>query len=125
VIDGIFFKLVLLIECRSSCIASAAIFGRLPVKNIRGPDHYRAEAAHFLELAAAADDARLRDSYLGLCIQYERLADVLECSSPRNTAAALNEPQPAGKGQPANDRNQCGGIVSGFAPSFSASSTKS
>jgi len=55
VIDSIFLKLVLLIECGSSGIASAAIFGRLPVKKIRGPDHYRAEAAHFLELAAAAD----------------------------------------------------------------------
>jgi hypothetical protein len=82
-----FLNLVLLIECGSS----AAICGRLPVKKIRGPDHYRAEAAHFLELATAADDARLRDSYLGLCIQYERLADVLEYSPP---AEPVEPPRP-------------------------------
>jgi hypothetical protein len=92
VIDSIFLKLVLLIECGSSGIASAAIFGRLPVKKIRGPDHYRAEAAHFLELAAAADDARLRDSYLSLCIQYERLADVLEYSPREGCNAPPAEP---------------------------------
>src|ERR1043166_7046846 len=45
----------------------------------RAPARYREEAARFRELAAAADDSReLRDSYLALSIQFERLAQLLE-----------------------------------------------
>jgi hypothetical protein len=41
--------------------------------------------------AASTDNARLRDSYLGLSIQYERLADVLKGfpSEPKKTPAPL------------------------------------
>ena len=43
------------------------------------PGRYREEAAHFREMAnAAIDSAELRDSYLALAVQYERLAEVLE-----------------------------------------------
>jgi hypothetical protein len=46
---------------------------------LRDPLRYREDAAHFLELAAAATDSRLlRDSYLALAIEFERLADILE-----------------------------------------------
>jgi hypothetical protein len=49
------------------------------MNSLRDPDWYRQEAAHFRRMAAAStDNARLRDSYLGLSIQYERLADVLK-----------------------------------------------
>jgi hypothetical protein len=45
----------------------------------RDPARYREEAARFRELAAAADDSReLRDSYLALSIQFERLAQLLD-----------------------------------------------
>jgi hypothetical protein len=40
---------------------------------LRDPLRYREDAAHFLELAAL-----LRDSYLALAIEFERLADILE-----------------------------------------------
>ena len=45
----------------------------------RDPHRYREEAAHFLELARKVGDSReLRDSYLALALQYERLARILE-----------------------------------------------
>jgi hypothetical protein len=48
----------------------------------RDPRRYREEAALFRELAAAAvDSAELRDSYLGLALQYERVAQLLEQSA--------------------------------------------
>ena len=46
--------------------------------NLRDPRQYREEAAHFFEKAAATADRRLRDSYLGVALQFERLAQVLE-----------------------------------------------
>jgi hypothetical protein len=47
----------------------------------RNPQRYREEAARFLKLAEAATDSReLRDSYLALSIEYERLAQILEKS---------------------------------------------
>ena len=48
----------------------------------RDPQAYREEAAQLRGRASAAtDSARLRDSYLALAIQYERLANVLEQAS--------------------------------------------
>jgi hypothetical protein len=47
--------------------------------NLRSPSRYREEASRFRGLAmAAVDSARLRDSYLALAIEFERLADTLE-----------------------------------------------
>jgi hypothetical protein len=58
------------------------------MNNARDPKRYREEAAHFREMAAAAtDSAQLRDSYLGLALQYERLASFLE-------KAAASAPKP-------------------------------
>ena len=48
------------------------------VANRSRADRYRQDAAHFRERAAAAIDPQLRASYLGLAMEYERLADVLE-----------------------------------------------
>jgi hypothetical protein len=46
---------------------------------LRDPFRYREGAAYFLELAKAATDSpELRDSYLALVLQYERLARILE-----------------------------------------------
>ena len=46
---------------------------------LRDPFRYREEAAHFRQLAASAtDSASLRDSYLALAIEFERLANTLE-----------------------------------------------
>jgi hypothetical protein len=48
------------------------------MNGLRDPERYRKEAARFRELAAAATDSReLRDSYLALSIEYERLAQLL------------------------------------------------
>jgi hypothetical protein len=55
--------------------------GKMP--NLRSPRHYREDAAHYREKAAATADRRLRDSYLGLALQYERLAQVLDKSADR------------------------------------------
>ena len=41
-------------------------------------EHYRAVALRFRERAAATPDPQLRDSYLDLATDYERLADLLE-----------------------------------------------
>jgi hypothetical protein len=46
--------------------------------NLRDPLRYREDAAHLREKAAATTDRKLRDSYLGLALQFERLAQVLE-----------------------------------------------
>jgi hypothetical protein len=49
------------------------------VKKWRDPRQYREEAARCRERAAATlDSAALRDSYLALALQYERIADVLD-----------------------------------------------
>jgi len=54
---------------------------------LRDPFRYREEAARFLELAQAAiDSPKLRDSYLALALQYERLARILEESDPRSAS---------------------------------------
>jgi hypothetical protein len=57
--------------------------------NLRDPRQYREDAAHFREKAAATADRRLRDSYLGLALQYERLAQVLDKSADRGNAGAV------------------------------------
>jgi hypothetical protein len=49
--------------------------------SLRDPRRYRLEAAQFREMAAAVGNTpALRDSYLALSIQYERLAQILEKS---------------------------------------------
>ena len=49
------------------------------MNNQRNPDWYRAEAARVRQLAIeTVDSAQLRDSYLALSLQYERLAAILE-----------------------------------------------
>src|SRR5438128_2636072 len=51
--------------------------------HLRDPRRYRAQASLFRELAAAASDsAQLRESYLGLALQYERVAGILEVRAP-------------------------------------------
>ena len=56
--------------------------------HLRDPRRYRAQAALFRELAAAASDsAQLRDSYLGLALQYERVAGILEVRAPPAASA--------------------------------------
>src|SRR5438067_621246 len=51
--------------------------------HLRDPRRYRAQASLFRELAAvASDSAQLRDSYLGLALQYERVARILEVRAP-------------------------------------------
>src|SRR5947199_361574 len=58
---------------------------------LRDPFRYREEAAHFLELAQAATDSpKLRDSYLALALQYERLARILEESDHRTLSGDGN-----------------------------------
>jgi hypothetical protein len=47
--------------------------------NFRDPLWYREEAARLRAKAVAVDDSReLRDSYLALSLEYERLAVILE-----------------------------------------------
>jgi hypothetical protein len=46
--------------------------------NLRDPRRYREDAAHFREMAAATTDRKLRDSYLGLALQFDRLAHLLD-----------------------------------------------
>jgi hypothetical protein len=63
------------------------------MSNLRSPRQYREDAAHFREKAAATADRRLRDSYLGLALQYERLAQVLDKSvDSEDVAAGVLEP---------------------------------
>jgi hypothetical protein len=70
--------------------------------NLRDPRQYREDAAHFREKAAASADRRLRDSYLGLALQFERLAKVLDKSADREDVTAgavepgLPERRPSG-----------------------------
>jgi hypothetical protein len=74
--------------------------GKMP--NLRSPRHYREDAAHYREKAAATADRRLRDSYLGLALQYERLAQVLDKSADReNAAVGAIEPRPGQESGPA------------------------
>jgi len=47
-----------------------------------GADRYREDAAHYRRRAADTDDLQLRDAYLGLAMEFERLADVLEGKTP-------------------------------------------
>ena len=62
-------------------------FHQKHMTSIRDPRRYRREAARFRELAAAATDGTpLRDSYLGLSIKYERLAQILD-----HGAASMSE----------------------------------
>ena len=67
--------------------------------NTRNPKWYRAEATRCREQAiATADSAELRDSYLALALQYERLATILEKGEER-AEPDVPKPQPkAGSG---------------------------
>ena len=56
--------------------------------SLRDPRRYREQAEHFRELAATITDSReLRDSYLALSLEYERLAQILE----KSAASAVGE----------------------------------
>jgi hypothetical protein len=70
-------------------ISPNRLFGRAgKMPNLRDPRQYREDAAHFRDKAAATTDRRLRDSYLGLALQFERLAQVLDKSADREDVAA-------------------------------------
>jgi hypothetical protein len=59
--------------------------------NSRDPLWYREEAARLREKAVAVDDSRqLRDSYLALSLEYERLAVILERA---NLLTGANRPK--------------------------------
>jgi hypothetical protein len=60
------------------------------MSSLRDPCRYREEAAHLRGMAARTTNRRLRDSYLGLALQYERLATVLE-----KAATAVDETEAA------------------------------
>ena len=54
------------------------------MSRLRDPERYRREDDDFRKKAeAAADNRELRDSYLALAIEYERLADILEKAAPK------------------------------------------
>jgi len=58
------------------------------MRNARDPRWYRAEAARMrLEAARATDNPELRDSFLALSLQYERLVVVLEKSAAKYRGA--------------------------------------
>jgi hypothetical protein len=64
------------------------------MRNVRDPRWYRAEAAGMrLEAARATDNAELRDSFLALSLQYERLAVVLEKSAAGQPATPIPKPK--------------------------------
>jgi hypothetical protein len=64
------------------------------MRNARDPRWYRAEAARMrLEAARATDNPELRDSFLALSLQYERLAVVLEKSAAGQEAAPIPKPK--------------------------------
>jgi hypothetical protein len=48
----------------------------------RGAERYRDEAADYRRRATATDDPQLRGAYLGVAVEYEKLADVLEGATP-------------------------------------------
>jgi hypothetical protein len=52
------------------------------MRSVRDPLWYREQAARYRELGVATtDSAQLRDSYLALSFEYERLAKILEQSA--------------------------------------------
>jgi len=60
------------------------------MRNARDPRWYRAEAARMrVEAARANENPELRDSYLALSVQYERLAVVLEKSAAGQEATPV------------------------------------
>jgi hypothetical protein len=67
------------------------------MNSVRSPRWYRTEAARILrEAEKATDSPALRDSYLALALQYERLAVMLEAASrPSNS---LPEPKSSSTG---------------------------
>jgi hypothetical protein len=48
------------------------------METVRDSKWYREEAAQLREKAVAADHEQLRESYLALAREYDRLADVME-----------------------------------------------
>ena len=62
--------------------------------NARSPHWYRAEAARLRRRAMnTVDSAELRDSYLALSLQYERLAAILEKAESEAQPAAFPKRQ--------------------------------
>ena len=64
------------------------------MRNARDPRWYRAEAARMrLEAARATDNPELRDSFLALSLQYERLAVVLEKRAAGQESTPIPKPK--------------------------------
>ena len=64
------------------------------MRNARDPRWYRAEAARMrVEAARATENPELRDSYLALSVQYERLAVALEKSAAGQEATPIPKPK--------------------------------
>ena len=64
------------------------------MNNTRSPGWYRAEAARLREQAiTTVDSSALRDSYLALALQYERLAAILE-KGERAAEEPVETPKP-------------------------------
>ena len=64
------------------------------MRNARDPRWYRAEAARMrVEAAKTTEDPELRDSYLALSVQYERLAVILEKSAAGQEATPIRKPK--------------------------------
>ena len=55
---------------------------RTTLTRSRGAERYREDAAHYRRRADETEDPQLRDAYLGLAMEHERLADVLEGKNP-------------------------------------------
>jgi hypothetical protein len=73
--------------------------------SLRDPRRYREQAAHFRELAAAITDGReLRDSYLALSLQYERLARILEKTAAPTVGETQQPSVYSGNGRQARSR---------------------
>ena len=65
----------------------------LMVKFHSAADRYRQDAVRFRRRAATISDDRLRDSYLGLAQEYERLAELLDPADYK----PVQEAEPAGR----------------------------
>jgi hypothetical protein len=62
--------------------------------NLRDPLWYREEAARCRTKAVSVDDSKeLRDSYLALSLEYERLAVLLERVERANLLTGANRPK--------------------------------
>src|ERR1700730_13307310 len=73
--------------------------------SLRDPRRYREQAAHFRELAAATTDSRaLRDHYVSLSLEYERLARILEKTAAPTVGETQQPSVYSGNGRQARSR---------------------